>query len=1844
MMKRRIIAIMLIIMFVVSYIPAGYVAKAAGPPTITKVYLNGETDSIGDRTLKYEILGTNFNDPRVWINYFQIIPDYWDSGRIIIEINDDNEPVFIEGDKQIYVTNADESMSPIFDFRVEVPPYITGISKDKVYVGETLNIFGTGFTEKPLTNLYISGKCYDIATEVDILSDSMIHVETVKAPVTPDMRDIMITRDSVGTNPSDAVRGMLRDSINVVGKLGDIEVISLEPDAGSILGDTIIRMMGDEANNKCNFQDDMKVYIGDNLAPVDSVGTIKNELGEVIGLQAKTPPGTPGPKEIIIKDEGEHNEYVVPFTFTYLQADNALILHNISPTTAKETEQKIVTVTGRNIATINLAEIQNITFLSDEGYDPVAKEYTLKFTGTYGDPPQPVTIERKIKLTIGGIASILPTPVFDTEEDSMQGQTPVITLDPPVAKTVDVVVTTETIVTGAVDMHRVEEYVLEESFTYTCAKTIPAIDKITPDMGPYNQDIFVTIEGSNFQVVTETVFDPIEGEIQVTKYPVVEVGNKTIDPNSGDYMEVYNDQDVLLDGKKYVLGTRIITKIPAAPDGELGYVGITVTNPDGGAATKENLFEFKDPPPQSEWPVIEDIQPNRGNVDGGDEVKIYGKRFDYVGGEAKCIVTIGGALADIVNNKSSSNLLTIITPKGTEGPKTVQIINEDGSMAQVVDGYYYAKVCTTPEIYSIVPDFGGEGTQVIIKGKDFMEPDPESAVINNKIGTRVLLDGVDVNSYLKDEFDNIQFDPVTGEIFFDPDEETGKRVEVIDSYTLKVTIPPGLPIGSKDVTVLNPDTAEYTVVDGFYYKSPASQPQIISIDPDEGTVNGGTVVTIQGSDFREGVRVFLGGVEAANVWVNGNGDLIQATAPQFTISDPDADNEAVDVTVLNYDGGSVTKQNGFLYRIPGSEPEITEILPNYGTTAGGEEVEIFGQDFRKIVDAVYGTEEIPKVYFGGVEAGVDWSNYNKLEVIIPPYHEEGKVDVVLVNPDAGTYTLNDGFEYRRSAPEIHSIVPNKGSKLGDLEIIIRGEEFKKDDLTDNLVGEVANEHIGGGEAPTIDLRVVFGDEKASKTITGGKATVIVGDIKVEYDAVADDNTKLYYVPSSGPEQFIDDAVCDIESGNYHFFIINGQEDLGDSTIVDEGIIVEITYTEIIVTRRVAPYVEFLDESTLVVKTPPVPYIGERTVYVINRDDGTAEGTFEYTNPVSNPQIIDITPNREETDAGGNVIKYLTESSVDNELPITITGSDFRTGIEVFVGGEKIDDVNLSADGTVITAVVPSGSQELVDQELEIIVQNTDGKSVNSSELPIPRYFVYKMPGSHPTITEVKPSETSAAGGNEVIIEGNDFREEAKVFIGATEAAVTGLASDGTWIKIETPEGLDAEVYDITIQNKDFGTATKEDGITIVSTPEIDQITDEDGRVIDKISFLGGQTIKIEGTGFQSGLKVIFGGEIKYIGEAPNEEGIEGINHEDEKIKVIDGTEATGVQVENGIIINLTTPAGVEGDVTVIVINPDSGVSNVYGMEYTLPIPDAPEDLDVSLVYDRYVKLEWPKVDDAIYYEIYVSKSKSGTYRFIESTTRNVYYITKLDSDTKYYFKVRAVNKFGSSTYTAYASITTEDTNEEDKDGGLVEENKTVLSGNKAVATIGTEGVSSSSHYLFHIDLSGDSYQRLDKKELNIAGKVVKEVNRIFLFDIGDIKLQFSPRTFYMSPISTLGTSSIYDAYARLTMETVKGYDKERCMKYLPGRKVIVSDLIRLSFEIQNGKEITKIEKLISGMDAQFVYNDASLRRVKEDSLKVYRFDAVTNKWVEMPGRLDAYNKRVYGRVEEEGFYAVLGEW
>ena len=95
-------------------------------------------------------------------------------------------------------------------------------------------------------------------------------------------------------------------------------------------------------------------------------------------------------------------------------------------------------------------------------------------------------------------------------------------------------------------------------------------------------------------------------------------------------------------------------------------------------------------------------------------------------------------------------------------------------------------------------------------------------------------------------------------------------------------------------------------VNGTLTITAAPAPTIADIEPDNGSTNGGTYVTISGTGFESGATVSFGALPAVSVTVSNATNLIVVT-PAVSATGP------VNVILTNADGQSVVFTNGFTY-------------------------------------------------------------------------------------------------------------------------------------------------------------------------------------------------------------------------------------------------------------------------------------------------------------------------------------------------------------------------------------------------------------------------------------------------------------------------------------------------------------------------------------------------------------------------------------------------------------------------------------------------------------------------------------------------------------------------------------------------------------------------------------------------------------------------------------------------------------------------------------------------------------------------------------------------------------------
>jgi IPT/TIG domain len=177
----------------------------------------------------------------------------------------------------------------------------------------------------------------------------------------------------------------------------------------------------------------------------------------------------------------------------------------------------------------------------------------------------------------------------------------------------------------------------------------------------------------------------------------------------------------------------------------------------------------------------------------------------------------------------------------------------------------------------------------------------------------------------------------------------------------------------------------------------ASTPTITSISPNSGPENISPYPVIKGTNFVSGVQVYVNGTIARGAWLGGT-TYITFEPPLSAVLGP------VPVKVVNPDGGTVTLANGWSYTTASlvPVPTITSISPNSGPDTISPYPTMRGTNF----------ESGMQVYVNGIVARGVWLSGTTIAVFQPPLTAvTGPVPVKVVNPDGGTATLANGFDY-----------------------------------------------------------------------------------------------------------------------------------------------------------------------------------------------------------------------------------------------------------------------------------------------------------------------------------------------------------------------------------------------------------------------------------------------------------------------------------------------------------------------------------------------------------------------------------------------------------------------------------------------------------------------------------------------------------------------------------------------------------------------------------------------------------------------------------------------------------------
>jgi hypothetical protein len=663
-------------------------------------------------------------------------------------------------------------------------------------------------------------------------------------------------------------------------------------------------------------------------------------------------------------------------------------------------------------------------------------------------------------------------------------------------------------------------------------------------------------------------------------------------------------------------------------------------------------------------PTISSVTPSVGPAAGGTQLSIVGTGF-----EASTEVTFNGTPGTVTNQTATT--LTVVTPPGSVGSAVIGVSNSHGT--NTFSGFF-AYQGPAPTVASVSPNSGTSlgGTSVTVTGTGF------------QTGASVTFGGT-----------------------------AATNVVFVNDTTITATTP-ARPAGAVTVSVTNTDGQSGSAASAYTYVA-ASPPSVTSITPTSGPTTGGTNVTIAGANFASGATVSIGGIAATNVIFDSGAQLRATTAPRAA--------GTVNVVVTNPDSQSGTLANGFTYAA--AAPVVTSINPTTGTTSGGTVVTVTGSGF------VSGAT----VRFGGTLAtNVIFDSATQVRATTPARTSTGAVSVQVTNPNNQSGQLNNAFTYTLGTPTVTSVVPNSGPVTGGTNVTITGNGFVTGAVvrfgnnnatsvtivsptqitattpsqtsagavtvqvrnSSTLIGQLTNGFTytsgtptvtavspnsgttGGGTPVTITgtnfisgATVRFAGTQATSVVVVNSTTITAvtparsttGSVTVEVrnpNNLAGQRTNAFtYVSTPAP---VVAAVSPVSGplGGGNVVTITG-------TGFNHGAAVRFG-------TRNATNVTWVSSTQLTVTVPSATSSGAVDVRVTNTDGKNHTRTNAYTY-VGQPTITSISPTSGTT-AGGT--------------QVTVTGTNFVSGMSVWFGGIQGTNVNVLSSTSLTVRTPPRG--------------------------------------------------------------------------------------------------------------------------------------------------------------------------------------------------------------------------------------------------------------------------------------------------------------------------------------------------------------------------------------------------------------------------------------------------------------------------------------------------------------------------------------------------------------------------
>ena len=612
----------------------------------------------------------------------------------------------------------------------------------------------------------------------------------------------------------------------------------------------------------------------------------------------------------------------------------------------------------------------------------------------------------------------------------------------------------------------------------------------------------------------------------------------------------------------------------------------------------------------------------------------------------------------------------------------------------------------------------------------------------------------------------------------------------------------GAPSWVYHLTVTNPDGQSAIIPNAFTVTN--ATPAITSITPSSGYNSTNLQVTVTGTSFRSGVSVSL---------VNGStilpGTVSSRTSSKIICTLPlnGTSPGKYNLSVLNSDGLSATKNNAFTVQQTGTDPTIASFSPISGVNTAALPFTITGANYRAgaTVTITNGTTNrtAPGTLTGSTKVTCS------LPLSGLPI---GVYNLTVKNTDGSFISQQDAVSVTNPAPSITTISPTSGYSPGSTVVTVTGSKF-----------------VTG-----VNLSLVRGGTSIPGSVTSFASTKIVGTFLLTGAAPGTYNltltnpggpnaTKPFTILLPGtdptitgltPESGINTAVLPITITGTNFRT-------GATVTITNG-----------TTNKAAP-------GTLTGSTQlkcPLPLtglpIGLYNLTVRNTDGSnvTRENAFTVNNPT--PTISSVAPS-----SGYN----------SGSISVTISGTKFVSGLSVTLtnGSSNIQGTvsSLTATKYIGTFTLPGFPAGLYN----VIVTNPGGQNATKTN-----GFTVLAPSTDPTIANFSPGAGVNTAALPFVVNGTNFRTGATVTItnGTSTKTVSGTLIGSTKIACSLPlTGLPIGQYNVTVRNSDGSSGTSGTNFTVVNPPPvITTVAPSSGYNTSIVS------VAISGTKFVSGLQ------------------------------------------------------------------------------------------------------------------------------------------------------------------------------------------------------------------------------------------------------------------------------------------------------------------------------------------------------------------------------------------------------